>query len=226
MTLPQVAINETATVRLVPSGHAKPPVLACLATSHEDEERIMQLEALTSGRLGAQTEGLEGLDPRELTYKIWGHTHINAAFSYTRAEGNRFNDHTRGAWYCAFEDLTALEEVIFHRTRELQRINIFEDHADYQSLLASFVGNFHDARGLDPVPDYLGPDPVTAYPKGQKLAQGLREGGSPGIVYPSARRGGHDCLVAFSPHLVQNVRYGGRWHLRWEGSPTPVVSGT
>ncbi len=185
----------------------------------------MQLEGLTSGRLVAEAEGLKNLSPRELTYKVWGHTHINAAFSYTREEGNRFNDNTRGAWYCGFEDLTALEEVIFHRTRELERINVFDDKVDYQSLLASFVGRFHDVRGIDPTPDYLGPITATAYPKGQKLARELREERSLGIVYPSARRAGHDCLVAFHPHLVQNVRYGGKWHLVWDGSPTPTVSG-
>lgn len=226
MSISLVAVNETTTVRLVPSGYSKPPVLGPLADSREEEELLMQLEGLTSGRLTAEEEGLKNLHPRELTYKVWGHTYINAAFAYTRKEGNRFNDNTRGAWYCAFEDLTALEEIIFHRTRELKRINVFEDRIDYQSLLASFVGEFHDTRNQDPIPEYLDPDPAIAYPKGQILARNLREEGSLGIVYPSARRPGYDCLVAFSPHLVQNVRYGGRWHLKWDGSPVPIVSGT
>lgn len=186
----------------------------------------MQLEGMTSGRLVAEVEGLKNLDPRELTYRVWGHTYINAAFTYTREEGNRFNDNTRGAWYCAFEDLTSLEEIIYHRTRELERISVFEDQVEYQSLLASFVGEYHDVRNVNPKPDYLGPDPVSAYPKGQKLARLLRSIGSNGIVYPSARRPGHDCLVAFSPHLVQNVRYGGRWRLLWDGNPRPTILGS
>lgn len=225
MSIPISQVRAEATVRLVPSGHSKPPVLAPLAGSREDEELIMQLEGLTSGRLVAEVEGLKNLNPRELTYKVWGYTHINAAFAYTREEGNRFNDNTRGAWYCAFDDLTALEEVIFHRTRELMRINVFEDDIEYQSLLASFVGSFHDVRNIKPKPDYLGLDPALAYPKGQKLARELRDIGSIGIVYPSARRTGHDCLVAFNPHHVQHVRFGGRWQLRWDGSSTPKVMG-
>ena len=225
MTPPLASINEAATVRLVPTAHAKPPVLEALAPFPGDLDLIAQLEGLTSGRLTAEREGLPGLDPRELTYKIWGHTYINAAFTYTRPEGNRFSDATRGAWYCAFEDLTALDEVIYHRTRELTRINHFEDSADYQSLLASFVGTFHDVRAMSPIPDYLGPDPATAYPAGQTLARTLREDGANGIVYPSVRRVGGTCLVAFHPHLVQNVRFGGRWHLEWTGEPTPTISG-
>ncbi|MEO1192635.1 MAG: RES family NAD+ phosphorylase [Pseudomonadota bacterium] len=225
MILPLAPVHAAATVRLVPSAYAKPPVLSAIADTEQEEALIAQLEGLTSGRLRAEREGLADLHPRELTYRIWGQSLINAAFSYAREEGNRFNDKRRGAWYCAFEDLTALEEVIFHRTRELDRIAVYEDRAVYQSLLASFVGDFHDARGLDPPPDFLGADPAIAYPSGQVLASALREQGSLGIVYPSARRARHDCLAAFSPHLVQNLRYGGRWELVWEGRRTPRVSG-
>lgn len=111
MTPTLTAINEQATVRLVPSGYAKPPVLLPLVDSRHEEDLLAKLEGMTSGRLLAERDGLPDLNPRELTYQIWGYTHINAAFSYTREEGNRFNDKSRGAWYCAFEDVTALEEV-------------------------------------------------------------------------------------------------------------------
>lgn len=49
----------------------------------------------------------------------------------------------------------------------------FEDEVQYQSLLASFVGELHDVRGLVPVPDYLGGYLRCAYPKGQLLAHKL-----------------------------------------------------
>jgi len=98
--LPKIQINEQATVRLVPSGYAKPPVLSPLVDSEREQELIANLEGMTSGRLVAEREGLPGLNPRELTYEVWGYTHINAAFSYTREDGNRFNDKARGAWYC------------------------------------------------------------------------------------------------------------------------------
>ncbi len=221
----KTSINEQATVRLVPSGYAKPPVLLPLIDSRREEDLLAKLEGMTSKRLVAEREGLPNLNPRELTYKVWGYTHINAAFTYAREEGNRFNDKSRGAWYCAFEDLTALEEVAYHRTRELERINVFEDHIQYQSLLASFIGDFHDVRGLDPVPDYLSEDPQSAYPKGQLFASKLQEDDSLGIIYPSVRHLGGTCLVAFHPHTVQNVRFGARWRLTWSGTPDPVIEG-
>lgn len=224
MIPPLAAIAQQATVRLISTAYFKPPVLRALVDTPAELELLAEIEGLTNRRLKAQTVGAGSLDPRETVFRAWGHTTINAAFAYTRAEGNRFNDGDRGAWYCAFDDLTAIAEVGFHRTRELVRIGRFEDEAVYQSLLAGFIGDFHDLRGLPGTPDCLGSDPATAYPAGQALARDLREAGSRGLIYPSARRTGGTCLVAFEPHSVQNVRPGARWKLVWEGSADYVVT--
>ncbi|MEM6463133.1 MAG: RES family NAD+ phosphorylase [Pseudomonadota bacterium] len=219
MTPPLSTICQQATVRLVSTAYYKPPVLAPLADDDEELAILVEVEGLTNRRLKAQTTGLQQLDARELAFNVWGQSFINAAFAYTRAGGNRFNDEARGAWYCAFEDLTAIAEVAYHRTRELAAIDVFEDEAVYQSLLAAFIGDFNDVRGLNDIPLYLGGTPETAYPQGQAFAQSLRNNGSLGIIYPSVRRSGGTCLVAFHPHLVQNVRPGARWRLVWDGSP-------
>lgn len=224
MTPPLVTIQEPATIRLIPTAYYKPPVLGSLLDDDEELEILEDIEGLTNRRLRAQTSGLPDLDPRELIFEAWGHTHINAAFSYTRPEGNRFNGADRGAWYCAFDELTAIDEVGYHRTRELKNINCFEDEAIYQALLAGFMGDFHDLRQVRGPHACLHPDPATGYPEGQRLAAELRAQGSRGIVYPSVRREGGECLVAFEPHLVQNVRPAARWKLTWNGTPDYVVT--
>lgn len=219
MTPPLRSIAEPATVRLIPTAYYKPPVLRPLVDDGDELEILEDIEGLTNRRLRAQRSGLPDLDPRELVFKAWGRTHINAAFAYTRPEGNRFNGPDRGAWYCAFDELTAIDEVGYHRTRELIRINHFEDEAIYQALLAGFIGDFHDLHPLEHPLACLDPDPETGYPEGQKLARDLRANQSRGLVYPSVRRPGGVCLVAFEPHLVQNVRPAARWKLTWEGKP-------
>lgn len=219
---PLAAIAEPATVRLIPTAYYKPPVLGPLVDDDAEALEILaDIEGLTSRRLRAQRFGLPDLDPRELVFRAWGHSHINAAFAYARPAGNRFNGPHRGAWYCAFDDLTAIDEVGTHRTRELAHIGRFEDEAVYQALLAGFMGDFHDLRAADGAgrPACLDPDPATGYPAGQRLAADLRAEGSRGIVYPSVRRPGGICLVAFEPHLVQNVRPAARWRLTWNGRP-------
>lgn len=219
MTPPLVSIAEPATIRLIPTAYYKPPVLRSLVDDEEELKILQDIEGLTNRRLRAQQSGLSDLDPRELVFGAWGHTHINAAFAYTRPEGNRFNGPGRGAWYCAFDELTAIDEVGYHRTRELTRINHFEDEAIYQALLAGFIGDFHDLRRLEGPLVCLDPDPEIGYPEGQKFAKDLRANQSRGIVYPSVRRRGGVCLVAFEPHLVQNVRPAARWKLIWDGKP-------
>ena len=78
------------------------------------------------------------------------------------------------------------------------------------------------ARAAEPA---LQEDPALAYPAGQALALRLRkELDSNGIIYPSLRRAGGTCLVAFRPDLVLNLRQGGLWRLEWQGSPSPTMT--
>ena len=229
--VPTVDLVARAMVRLIPTAFYKPPVLEALADTADDVAALADLEALTSRRLIGQRDGLADLDARELAFRAreqglrrWGSTHVNAAFLYTRPGGNRFNDHRRGAWYCAFDDLTALEEVGYHRTRELRFTRHFHDEVCYQALLADFIGPFADLRSVDPKPDCLNADPETGYPAGQTLAAALRSQGHAGLIYPSARYPGGECLVAFVPQIVQNVRPGAKWWLKWDGSPEYTVT--
>jgi RES domain-containing protein len=213
-------------VRLISTARLKEPVLLALAPHHGAMEDLAELEAATSGRLQAQEGGLLDLNPRELVFGRPGHTFINAAFTYTRPGGNRFNDDERGAWYCAFAAETALAEVSFHLTRELEAINRFENVTDYAELISDFVGHFYDIRGdAFSNDDSLNSDPAIAYPAGQALARWLRkEKDSPGLIYPSVRSSGGICLVALHPSLVQNLRQGGTWRLEWQGSAKPDIS--
>lgn len=223
---PTVDLAQRDTIRLVSTGRLKAPVLLPLAANHGAFEDIAALESATNGRLQAMESGLPDLDPRELVFGRAGHTFSNAAFTHTRRGGNRFNDENRGAWYCGFDAGTALGEVSYHLTRELEAIGRFENETDYAELIADFHGPFHDLRQADRASDAsLHDDPAVAYPAGQALARRLRaEAASNGIVYPSARHAGGTCLVAFRPDLVQNLREGDVWRLAWQGSPVPIVS--
>lgn len=231
MNLPVQKIAQHATVRLIPSAYHKPPVLRALAANAEEEAALAAIEGLTNKRLRAQRDGLPDLDPRELAFRArahqlqqYGTTYVNSAFIYTRPGGNRFNDENRGAWYCAFDDLTAISEVAFHKTRELQNVSYFYDEMPYQAFLADFIGDFPDLRGVTPPPPCLDPDSTLGYPAGQTLARRLREEGHSGLVYPSVRQPGGVCLVAFEPQAVQNVRPGAKWLLSWSGSPDYTVT--
>lgn len=217
-------INDRALVRLISETHHKPPVLRGLVDSDEEAAILAELEGETSARLIAEREGSAALDRRELAFarrahdlKLFGQSHINAAFTYTRPTGNRFNSGDRGAWYCAWDMLTSAQEVGFHRTRELGFINRYEDEARYVELLADFIGDFPDLHGQ--AHPALDPDPAAGYPEGQTLAADLRRQSHRGLIYPSVRHAGGRCFAAFDPGIIQNVRPGASWKLVWSGAP-------
>jgi len=225
-------INDRALVRLISETHHKPPVLRGLVDTDAEAAILAALEGETSARLIAEQKGSPALDRRELAFArrsqdlaLYGQSHINAAYTYTRATGNRFNGGDRGAWYCAWDMLTSVQEVGFHRSRELGFIGRFQDEARYVELLADFIGDFPDLHGMAAHPA-LDPDPATGYPAGQALAADLRRAGHRGLIYPSVRHAGGRCFVAFDPGIIQNVRPGASWRLVWSGTPEFTLEGT
>jgi RES domain-containing protein len=210
------------TCRLIPSRFAdvEDSVLAPLAEDDDILRDLFELDNATNERLRGESGLLPGIGMDELVFGVPNFRIINAAFTYARPEGSRFNDGERGAWYCAFEAETALAEVSFHKTVEYQEINRFDDSVTYQALLADFTATFHDLRGANGYATYLDP---ASYVQSQALAEELLDAGSMGVIYPSVRRPEGTNLACFRPALVGNVRKAQAYRLTWAGSPTPLV---
>lgn len=231
-------LSDRGLVRLIPATYHKPPSLRGLVDSDDEMEILAEIEGMTNARMIAERGLNLHVDRRELAWKrrshdlqVYGNTHINAAFAYTRAGGNRFNDDSRGAWYCSWDTMTSVAEVAFHKTRELRFIGMFDETARYVELLADFIGEFPKlvAAGSsdEPIHPALDPDIAKGYPAGQALAESLRRQGYDGLIYPSVRyrpdgktsaNGQGRCLVAFEPAAIRNVRPGASWDLVWHGS--------
>lgn len=220
-------LSDRGLVRLLPATYHKPPSLRGLVDSDDELEILAEIEGLTSARLLAERGRNPNLDMRELAWRrrsrdlrIYGDTHVNAAFTYTRLGGNRFNTEERGAWYCAWDVMVSVAEVAWHRTRELGFTGSFMDCGRYVELLADFIGVFDDMTD-EREHSALNPDTAIGYPEGQSLAERLRRDGSRGLIYPSVRAPtpGGNCLVCFEPNAIQNVRPGTSWELVWDGTP-------
>lgn len=195
-------------------------MLSPLAETDGELRDLFDLDNATNERLRGEYGGLPGVGVDELVFGVPNFRIINAAYTYPRPEGSRFNDGERGAWYCAFEIETALAEITFHKTVEYQEIGRFDDSVTYQALLADFTSTFHDLRGASEFDKCLDP---ASYIESQQLAAQLLEAGSMGLIYPSVRRGGGVNLACFRPALVGNVRKGQAYRLTWTGSPIPAI---
>ena len=216
------SLRQFDTCRLIPSRFAdlEDSVLAPLADDDGMLRDLFDLDNATNDRLRGESGLLPGIGVDELVFGVPNFRIINAAYTYARPEGSRFNDGERGAWYCAFEVETALAEVAFHKAVEYHEIGRFDDSVTYQALLADFSAGFHDLRGADAWDDCLVAD---SYVASQALAAELLEAGSMGVIYPSVRRPEGTNLACFRPALVGNVRKGHAYRLTWAGSPLPAI---
>ncbi|MEX2270081.1 MAG: RES family NAD+ phosphorylase [Vicinamibacterales bacterium] len=214
---PVTSIAWSRTCRLVPSRYPTVGLFDRVA-SPQDLPELFELEGWTNDRLSNELGLLNTVPPDEWVVGPMASV-IMAAYCHPHAAGGRFSDSTRGAWYASRDLETALAESTHRRTKELQEIGVFETRVQMRLYHADFDATLHDVRG-DGWAHVLDPDDHTP---GQKLGRDLLDAGSNGIVYPSVRFEGGECLVSFRPKLVTNVRPAGHFEYRWHGSPEPRV---
>lgn len=220
--LPPVALVKFDNAsRLIPSKYSVGggSVLKRIAPRADLLDAAFDADNATNDRILAEHQLLPGIGAHELVVDVPYASIINAAFTHAAPGGSRFNSSERGAWYAAKSVRTSQAEVVFHHTRYLAEINRFEDELSYDEYLADFRGPFHDLRagGFD---ECLDPG---SYMASQFLAERLLASGSLGILYPSVRHAGGECVACFRPALVSNVRKNRTFQIAWHGGPKPTI---
>lgn len=218
-TLPEVLIRWNGTARLVPSRFPAVGVFDHVATA-ADLDALFELEGWTNDRISGELGLLHGLPRDEWVVGQPMASVIMAAYCHPRPGGARFSNEERGAWYAARSLETALAESIHHRSREIAEVGAVEAQLQVRVYLADVSTRFHDVRGVDADSGLYDPDD---YSVSQRFARQLLIAGSHGVVYRSVRHAGGECVACFRPALVKNVRAGGHYEYRWEGSPQPSV---
>jgi hypothetical protein len=217
---PESLVRWTAAPRLIPSRYPTVGLLDRVA-AHDDLEALFELEGWTNDRISGELGVLRTIPKEEWVMGRPMATVVMAAFCHPSPGGSRFSSEERGAWYAARTIATAIAESVFRRTQELREIGSFETRVEMRAYLADFRARFHDVRGERRAWRQLY-DPGD-YSAGQSLARLLLDSGSQGIVYRSVRDPAGECLACFRPAQVRNVRSGGHYEFRWEGSAAPRV---
>ena len=216
LKVPLAAIDWKRSVRIVPSRYP-PAGLFDRVADPADIEGVFAVEALTNDRLRDEA-GEICLVPPEDRIAGPGTTPIMAAFTHPNRDGSRFSDGSFGVYYAGDSVDTAIAESRFHRQRFLAYSAEPPMRLEMRAYYARVKAELHDLRGqLKKHPEWFDPDPAR-YGPGQALGSRLKAQGSNGLVYPSVRRAGGECVGVFRPRVVAPVTQGPHFEFLWDGA--------
>lgn len=179
----------------------------------EDFDALYALEAMTNDRLRDEVGDISLVPVGERLFDP-GSTCIMAAFTHANPQGSRFSDGSYGVFYCARTRATAIAETRHHAARFMaatheppMRLHMRLYAVEAQGRIADLrKAALEDPRIVDPA----------NYAPTQALGRMLRTEGALGIVYPSARHTGGQCLVALRTVLVKDCRHAAYMEYQWD----------
>lgn len=152
-----------------------------------------------------------------------GASYLMSAFTHVSADRpSRFTDGSYGVLYAAKTFETALFETIHHHARFMGRTAQLPGWtSQFREIILNVSADLHDLRQAEPAID-----PVLdrdSYDASQHLAVGLKARGSNGLVYPSVRHSGGDCVGLFYPDCASGPVQGRHLDYHWDGTRVDLV---
>jgi hypothetical protein len=147
-----------------------------------------------------------------------GATYLMAPFTHVSMDRkSRFSDGSYGVLYAGNAFEVALLETVHHHAAFMARTNEAAGWtSQFREIILRVDARLHDLRGDNAGHSaVLDPDDYTA---SQKLSAQLRDGGSNGIVYPSVRSEGGECIGLFYPDLAAGAIQGRHLDYHWDGT--------
>ena len=160
-------------------------------------DALIALEQSTNPRVRDEI-GEIALVPAEDRVGGPGASYVMAPFTHVNRKGSRFGDGTYGVYYAANGLRTAIAETICHFERYASDAGDPPRAEDMRVLVGAVAAELEDVDELaDPLrARVLDPD---SYDSSQAFAREIRANGGPGIVYPSVRDAGGECVALFKP---------------------------
>lgn len=212
-----VTLGWKALHRLVPSHF--PPIDLFESVANPGELAVVfAVESMTNDRLKDEVGDLRRI-PEEDRVSGPGSTPVMAAFTHVGV-ASRFTDGAYGVYYGARDVKTAIAETVYHRERFLSDT----DEPDTELTMRQYVNKvalpMHDVRGAA----YAHLLDAHDYRVSQAFASELRNQDSHGLVYPSVRDPGGECVAAFRPKAVTIPIQGCHFRYVWSGFHQRIVS--
>lgn len=177
---------------------------------------LIAAEQKTNPRL---MEGLGVLDLVPVARRVSGPgaSYLMAPFTHASPDRpSRFTAGRFGVLHAGDRFEVALAETIYHHQRFMRRTAEPPGWtSQFRELLLDIDVNARDLLDEVAYADALRPDD---YSVSQPLAAELRVAGADGIVYPSRRERGGNCVALFYPDLARNPVQGRHLDYHWNGA--------
>ncbi len=219
MSYPTVSIKWRPAYRVIPSRFPAVGLFERVARP-EDFDALYALEALTNDRIRDEVGDIS-LVPAEERLFGPGSTCIMAAFTHLNPHGSRFSDGSYGVFYCARKRDTAIAETRHHSALFMAATAEPPMRLQMRLYRLDAQGEAIDLRKASRTdPQIVDPDD---YGHAQGIGRQLRADGAQGILYPSVRHPGGECLAALRTGIVKNCLHAAYLEYNWTGQGIDAV---
>jgi len=179
-------------------------------------EALIAAEQLVNPRIRDQAGEIHLVPPEERVSGP-GASWVMASFTHRNPQGSRFSDGAYGVYYAARDLGTAVRETAFHFARFARDSGDGPRYEDMRALVGRIANRFVDVNALPEArrSRVLDPD---SYAASRLLGAEVRAAGRNGIVYPSVRDPGGQCVAALRPKAVGLPVPGPALKYHWDGT--------
>jgi hypothetical protein len=212
--VPRAKIQWQRAVRIIRSLYPPVDLFEDIADP-ADWPLLISAEMKTNPRL-METIGNLALVPHSRRVSGPGASYLMAPFTHISPDRpSRFSDGHYGVLYVAKSFETAVLETMHHHGRFMAATAQPPGWtSQFREIVLDLDASLHDLRSLDRTDPVLDPDDYAA---SQTLGSSLRALGSDGIVYPSVRQPGGECVGLFYPDRVSLPTQGRHLDYHWDG---------
>jgi RES domain-containing protein len=178
-------------------------------------EVLIELEQLTNPRVRDEVGAIHLVPPQR---RVSGPnaSWVMAPFTHVNVLGSRFSDGNYGVYYAARQLETAIRETAYHFARFATHANDPPRRETMRVLVGSIEHPFDDVYALDETTKAAILD-KDSYAQSRPFGADRRSSGSDGLVYPSVRHDGGQCVAAFWPDVVGIPVQERHLNYEWDG---------
>lgn len=220
MNYPIVDINWSPAFRIIPTRFPSIYLYDRVA-DHEEFEILYEIEAMTNSRLRDEIGELNLVPAAERLYGS-GTGPIMSAFTHLNPLGSRFSDGKFGVFYAARERETAIAETRFHSESFMRATKEDAKYLQMRLYTVQVVGPVADVRlACKSEPEILSKE---SYSYAQHKGILLRSEGANGVLYPSVRNPGGECIGAFKTTILRDCFHAAYLEYHWDGHSINYVT--